>query len=258
MSRPVFQFAHALVREPAPSVVDGISCAGTAPDYERLAEEHRAYLAALAAAGMEVELLAPLPDFPDSVFVEDAAFVLPEAAILLRPGAPSRDGEAEAIAPAVEQHFGPVERIETGMIDGGDILILPDMILVGLSARTDREGAEHFARWASRLGRSVRVVDTPTGLLHLKSGCSLLDDALVLATPEAAGQGLFEGLEVVVTPEGEANAANAIRVNDHLLITAGAPRSAEVLARHGLTVVPLATREIEKLDAGLSCMSLRW
>jgi dimethylargininase len=258
VSRPVFQFERSLARQPAPSVVNGISSAGIPPDHERLATEHRAYLAALTAAGVEVELLAQLPDFPDSVFVEDAAFVLPEGAILLRPGAPSRAGEAAAIAPGVERHFGEVERIESGMIDGGDILILPNAILVGLSARTDREGAEHFAHWARRLGRTVRVVDTPPGLLHLKSGCSLLSEELVLATPEAAGRDLFEDLEVVVTAEGEANAANAIRVNDHLLITAGAPRSAEILARLGLTVVPLATREIEKIDAGLSCMSLRW
>jgi dimethylargininase len=191
------------------------------------------------------------------VFVEDAAFVLSESAILLRPGAPSRAGEAAAITPDIERHFGPVERIQSGMIDGGDILILPGSILVGLSARTDREGATNFARWAERIGRTVRVVDTPPGLLHLKSGCSLLGE-LVLAAPEAAGTGLFEGLEVVVTAEDEAGAANAIRVNDHLLISAEAPRSAEMLTRLGFTVVPLATREIAKLDAGLSCMSLRW
>ena len=258
MSKPVFQFERALVREPAPSVVEGISSAGIVPDHERLAIEHRAYSDALSTAGVDVEVLAPLLDFPDSVFVEDAAFVLPEGAILLRPGAPSRTGEAAAIAPEIERHFGPVERVESGMIDGGDILILPDEILVGLSARTDRQGAEGFADWARRLGRSVRVFETPPGLLHLKSGCSLLGEELVLATPDIAGRGLFAGLEVVVTAEGEANAANAIRVNDHLLITAGAPRSAETLARHGFTVVALETGEIEKLDAGLSCMSLRW
>ena len=258
MSRPVFRFERAIVREPAPSVVDGISSAGSTPDHMRLADEHRAYVSGLAAAGVEIDVLPPLPDFPDSVFVEDAAFVIPEGAILLRPGAPSRAGEAAAIAPDIERHFGPVESIESGMIDGGDILILPNAILVGLSARTDPEGAEHFARWASRLGRSVRVVDTPPGLLHLKSGCSLLGEELVLATPEAAGRGMFEGLEVVETADGEANAANAIRVNDHLLISAGAPRSAELLARLGFTVAPLPTEEIAKLDAGLSCMSLRW
>jgi dimethylargininase len=254
----VFEFERAIVRAPAASVVDGISSAGTRPDPDRLAEEHRAYVAALTAAGVEVEVLAPLPEFPDSVFVEDAAFVLSESAILLRPGAPSRAGEAAAIAPDIERHFGPVERIQSGMIDGGDILIFPGSIHVGLSARTDREGATNFARWAERIGRTVRVVVTPPGLLHLKSGCSLLGEELVLATPEAAGRGLFEELEVVVTAEDEAGAANAIRVNDHLLISAEAPRSAEMLTRLGFTVVPLATREIAKLDAGLSCMSLRW
>ncbi|MEO7603032.1 MAG: arginine deiminase-related protein [Sphingomicrobium sp.] len=258
MSRPVFRFDRAIVREPAPSVVDGISSGGTPPDYARLADEHRSYVAALRAAGVRVEVLAPLPAFPDSIFVEDAAFVLPKGAVLLSPGAPSRTGEAAAIVPAIEQYFGAVERVEAGMIDGGDILVLPDVILVGLSARTDQEGAECFADWARRVGRTVRLVDTPAGSLHFKSGCSLLDEALVLATPDAAAPGLFAGLEVVVTAEGEANAANAIRVNDQLLVSADAPRTAAILERRGFTVVPVATREIEKLDAGLSCMSLRW
>ena len=256
MSQPVFRFDRALVREPASSVVDGLSSGGTPPDFDRLADEHRAYVAVMRDAGVEVEVLPSLANFPDSIFVEDAAFVLPEAAILLRPGAPSRVGEAVAIAPDIERHFGAVERIESGMIDGGDILLLPDAILVGLSARTDEEGAENFADWARRLGRTVRVVVTPAGSLHFKSGCSLLDETLVLATPEAAG--LFEGLEVLVSGKGEANAANAIRVNDHVLISAGAPRTAAMLERRGFHVVPVATREIEKLDAGLSCMSLRW
>jgi dimethylargininase len=256
VTRPVFHFRHAIAREPAPSVVDGISSGGTKPDYHRLSEQHRAYVAALKAAGVSVDLLPPLLDFPDSIFVEDAAFVLPEGAILLRPGAPTRAGEAPAIAPNIERHFGAFDRVEAGMIDGGDILILPDAILVGLSERTDREGAECFADLARGLGRTVRVVETPPGSLHFKSGCSLIDETLVLATPNAVGA--FEGLEVLVTAAGEANAANAIRVNDQVLMSAGAPRTAAMLEERGFTVIPVATGEIEKLDAGLSCMSLRW
>ena len=167
MSRPVFRFERAVVREPAPSVVDGLSSARTVPDFDRLALEHRAYVSALAAAGVEVEVLAPLPDFPDSVFVEDAAFVLPEGAILLRPGAPSRAGEAAAIAPDIERHFRPVDSVESGMIDGGDILILPDAILVGLSARTDREGAEHFA---GAVGRPERFLTAGFGAFLALAG----------------------------------------------------------------------------------------
>ncbi len=252
----MFRFDHAIVREPAPSVVDGLSSGGTPPDYARLAEEHRLYVAALRAAGVAVEVLPPLPAFPDSIFVEDAAFVLPEGAILLKPGAPSRAGESAAIAKDIERHFGAVERIESGMIDGGDILILPDAILVGLSERTDREGAANFVDWARRLGRKALVVETPPGSLHFKSGCSLLDENLVLATPDAVGS--FDGLEVLVTADGEANAANAIRVNDSVLMSASAPRTAAMIEQRGYTVVPVATQEIEKLDAGLSCMSLRW
>ena len=159
------------------------------------------YVAALGAAGVQVEALSPLLAFPDSIFVEDAAFVLPEGAILLRPGAPSRAGEAAAIAPDIERHFGAVERVELGMIDGGDILILPDAILVGLSARTDREGAECFASWARRLGRTVsrgRHACWDRFISRAAARCLTRP----LCSPHRSAVDSFEGLEVLVTAEG--------------------------------------------------------
>jgi dimethylargininase len=255
---PVFHFDRAIAREPAPTVVNGISDAGGTPDYEALLAEHRAYVTALREAGVTVDLLPPLAAFPDSVFVEDPAFVIPEGAIVLRPGAASRAGEAAAIAPALEPHFGDLAMLQAGHVDGGDILILPDEILVGLSARTDRQGAEGFAQWARSLGRAVRIVATPPGVLHFKTGSSLVDERTVLATPEIAAAAPFGDLEVLVTSQGEHAAANVLRVNDRLLVSAGAPRTAAMLADRGLQLVPLATAEIEKIDAGLTCMSLRW
>ena len=121
-------------------------------------------------------MLAPLADFPDSVFVEDPAFVLPEGAILLRPGAPTRMGEAAEIAPALRRRFERVLELDEGFADGGDILILPDEILIGLSARTDRLGAKRFCELARELGRKARIVETPPGVLHLKTACALVDE----------------------------------------------------------------------------------
>ena len=95
-------------------------------------------------------------------------------------------------------------------------------------------------------------------MLHLKSACSLLDHETVLCTPGLAGSGIFEGFRQVVTPDGEEAAANALRVNDVVLAGASFPRTIERLGSSGYAVVPIATTEIGKLDAGLSCMSLRW
>ena len=252
----VFDFDRAIVRAPARTVVDGLRTGSEPPAYERVLAEHRAYVAALEAAGVVVEVLPALPDFPDSVFVEDPAFVLPEGAILLRPGAPSRFAEAESLAPVLDRHFANVAAVEEGFVDGGDILILPEEILVGLSERTDSAGAERFCALVRDLGRSARIVEPPPGLLHLKTGCALIDERALIAVPVMAP--LFPGHELLVTPEGEEHSANLIRVNDRLLMGAGFPRTTALLADRGLDVVELPASEIAKIDAGLSCMSLRW
>lgn len=252
----VFDFDRAIVREPAESVVDGLRTGAEAPRFERVLAEHRAYVAALEGAGVSVETLPPLPGHPDSIFVEDPAFVLAEAAILLRPGAPSRSAEPATLEPALRRHFSDVAEVDEGFVDGGDILVLPDEILVGLSERTDRAGAGRFAELAGDPGRRVRIVEPPAGLLHLKTGCALVDERTILAAPALAP--LFPDYEVLPTPEGESAAANLIRVNDRVLMAAGFPATAALLTDRGLGLVPVGAAEIAKIDAGLSCMSLRW
>lgn len=257
MSGRVFDFDSAIVRTPAPSVVDGLRAGDHAgPSWERVLAEHQAYVAALEAAGLVVETLPPLGDFPDSVFVEDPAFVLPEGAILLRPGAPSRIGEAAELAPVLHQRFERVLTLDEGYADGGDILILPDEILIGLSSRTDRAGAERFVSLVAEFGRRARIVAPPPGTLHLKTASALIDEDTVIATPALAP--LFPGCDVLVTPEGEEGAANLLRLNETLLVSAAYPRTLDLLARRGFAPVALDTSEITKIDAGLSCMSLRW
>jgi dimethylargininase len=146
--------------------------------------------------------------------------------------------------------------VDEGFVDGGDILVLPGEILIGLSARTDEKGARRFSGLVGELGRSARIVETPPGLLHLKTGCALIDEATVIAAPALAP--LFAGYEVLVPPADETAAANLIRVNDRILMAAGFPKTAALLAQRELEVVETPAAEIAKIDAGLSCMSLRW
>ena len=144
------------------------------------------------------------------------------------------------------------------MADGGDVLVTSQGVLIGLSARTDHAGAEGLAACLAQLGRDSTIAETPPDLLHFKSACSMVDEETVLCTPALADSGIFEGYRTIVTPEGEDAAANALRVNDRLIIGSGFPRTAELLASLGIEMVALETSEIGKLDAGLSCMSLRW
>jgi dimethylargininase len=252
-------FNNAIVRTPSRSVTQGLRAIDTgAPNYEALFAEHAAYVFALEQAGVAVDVLPPLEAYPDSVFVEDAALVFTNAAIQLRPGAPTRAGEGQEIAPTLARRFERVFQLTTGTAEGGDILTTPRGVMIGQSARTSADGAQALVTLLAQLGLKGIPVQTPPGVLHFKSDCSLLDDETVLATPALAASGVFDGFRVVLTPEGEEGAANAIRVNDVVFLSAGYPRTADALTQLGFRLVTLQTREIAKIDAGLSCMSLRW
>lgn len=255
----VFEFNRALVRAPSRSVVEGLRAVDFGPpSFDGIVREHAAYVRALADAGIAVETLPALEAYPDSVFVEDTALVFSSAAIVLRPGAPTRLGEAREIAPALERRFERVLHLTRGFVDGGDVLTTPRGAFIGRSARTTAEGAQALVSLLDKIGLRGLAVTTPGDVLHLKSDCSLLDETTVLATARLAASGVFEGLRTVIVPDGEEAAANALRVNDRVLLSDAYPRTAELLGRLGYRIVSLSTREVARLDAGLSCMSLRW
>lgn len=260
MPRTVSRFTRALVRRPPASAVDGLrSIDRGAPDVAALRVEHEAYVRVLQSLALDVHELPALEAYPDSLFVEDPALVFPDAAILLRPGAASRLGEAGLLRPALEARFPRLIELDNGgHADGGDVLLTPDAVYIGLSARTDVAGAAALAGVLAALERRAVVVTPPPGVLHLKTACSLVDDRTVLATRTLADAQLFPGLDTIVVPEGEEAVANALRVNDAVLIAAGFPSTAALLASRGYDVRTLVLDEVMKLDAGLSCMSLRW
>jgi dimethylargininase len=255
----VFDFTHAIVREPGRSVVNGISSAASPPSYDGVVAEHRAYIDALRGAGLTVDILPPLEAFPDSVFVEDPALVFSEGAILLRPGVASRLGEAEEMRAPLKKHFDRVLELEGDQYaDGGDVLVSQSEVFIGLSKRTNRAGAERLVTLLGQFGRKARVAETPADILHFKSASSLLSEHTVMATKRLADSGVFSGLKVLVVPEGEEGAANFLRINDTVFVGDRYPRTIEMLTREGFTAKPIKIDEIRKLDAGLSCMSLRW
>jgi dimethylargininase len=256
----LFDFDRAIVREPARSVVDGLrSDQDALPDYDGIVREHAAYIAALRGAGLAVDVLPPLEPYPDSMFVEDPALVFSEAAILLRPGAPSRLGETDDMRAVLQRHFQTVLELEGAQfVDGGDILVTPDAIVIGLSARTSAAGAAALAGILASLGRTARMVPVPEGMLHLKSCAALLDEETLLATACLESTGLFAGFRTIFVPEDESAAANAIRINDTVFLGDCYKRTLDLLTKEDFHIAPLPVTEVAKLDAGLSCMSLRW
>ena len=255
-----FAFTNALCRTPAPSAVNGIRAGGGPdPDFAILLAEHEAYVEALRALGLAVDVLPPLDDFPDALFTEDVALTFPKGAILLRPGAPTRAGEVVHIQQALaERHPRLLAMTGPGHADGGDVLRLADRVIIGLSDRTDRTGAEELAGLLGELGHRAEIAKTPKSVLHFKTGCSLIDETTILAVPAMRDCPEFAGLEVVLTLPGEEGAANILRVRDTVLVGRRWQATQDLLAARGIDFRPMATHEIARIDAGLSCMSLRW
>ena len=260
MSARAYTFSHAIVRAPSRSIAGGLRALDTGdPDLHLLKQHHDAYVATLASTGAAVTELEPLEAYPDSVFVEDTALCLAEGAIVLRPGVPTRLGEAAAIAPTLADFFGEVVAIEgPGCIEGGDILTTEREILVGRSSRTDASGVAELRRITGKWGYTVREVEAPAGVLHFKTDCSLLDEETILSTPRLAASQCFEGYRVIHTATGEEASANAIRFNALLMIPAGFPQTAEALSTAGYEVREIGNSEAAKLDGGMSCLSLRF
>lgn len=255
-----YRFTRAIVRPPGRSVAGGLRDVDRGdPDPDTYLREHAYYVEALREAGLAVTTLPVLEAYPDSVFVEDTALCLPEGMVVLRPGAPSRRGESDAMAADCEARGIDFVRLGgDGRIDGGDILVTDREILVGASERTDRPGFRALLAIVAEWGYSTRLVTTPREVLHFKSDCSVLDPDTVLASPRLSGDPCFADYRVIETPPGEAAAANAIRVNDTVLVAAGYPRTAEKLAAAGYRVQAVPASQAALLDGGLSCQSLRF
>ena len=256
-----YRFTHAITRQPAASITHGLRAVDTgAPDLAQMQAHHAAYIATLRETGATVIELDALDAFPDSVFVEDTALCLPAGAVIMRPGAPSRLGEAAEMAPHLAALYGDIRRI-TGagsFIEGGDILMTETEILVGRSARTNAAGIAELTALTADWGEGVREVHTPPGVLHFKTDCSLLDPETILSTPRLSASGCFKGYRLIDVAEGEEAAANTIRFNDLVLMPAGFPRTRDAILAAGFTVREIGNSECAKLDGGMSCLSLRF
>ncbi|UWQ74037.1 arginine deiminase family protein [Leisingera sp. M658] len=260
MQNPTFEFTRAITRRPAASIAKGLRAEDIGnPDLDSMLAAHSAYVMALRSTGAEVIELDPLDAFPDAQFVEDTALCLPQGAILMRPGAPSRLGEVAEMAPTLRGSYGDIREIKgPGHIEGGDILVTGKEILVGRSDRTDAAGVAELAEIAADWGHTLREVFTPEGVLHFKTDCSLMDAETILSTKRLDASGCFKGYRVLHVAEGEEAAANAIRFNNLVLMAAGFPRTADMLNKAGYQIVEIDNTDCAKLDGGMSCLSLRF
>lgn len=226
-------------------------------DAAKAAEQHAAYEQSLADAGFEIVRLPDLPDDPDAVFVEDTALLLDGHAVITRPGAAPRLGETESTAAGLAAEF-ELHRIERGFLDGGDVLRIGRTLYVGLSTRTNAEGIASLAEIAAPLGYPVVKAEL-RDCLHLKTGATFAGpDAggtpVLLFDERAVDPAQFAGVEPFAVDEPAA--ANCIRAGDRLIIPAGNPRTAERLRARRFDLVEVDVSELQKAEAGVTCMSL--
>lgn len=226
-------------------------------DPVRAAEQHSHYEGALADAGFEIVRLPELAGDPDAVFVEDTAILLGSHAVITCPGAPSRAGETDSTAEGLEPYF-TVHRLASGTLDGGDVLRIGRNLYVGLSSRTNAEGAQALGSIVEPLGYIVVTVQ-PAQCLHLKTAITFAgDDASgtprILVNPDWVDPAVFAGAEPVIVTEP--SAANCVRAADRLLLPTGNLRAAAELRALGFKLVELDVSELQKAEAGVTCMSL--
>jgi len=228
-------------------------------DARKAVSQHSTYERALARAGFEIVRLPELADDPDAVFVEDTALLLDGHAVILRPGAASRIGEIDSTAAGLTGHF-ELHRIETGHVDGGDVLRIGQTLYVGLSTRTDSAGLTALVRTVAPLGYDV-VRTELRDCLHLKTGATFAgaDDVgnpVLLYNERCIDPAQFAGVEPLAVAADEPAAANCVRARDRLIIPAGNPKTAALLRDRGFQVVEVNVSELQKAEAGVTCMSL--
>jgi dimethylargininase len=252
------RFSSAIVRRPAENFAEGLTSAELgAADYALMQTQHEAYIDAIRDAGLDVQILEAEPQYPDAHFVEDTAVVVPEIAVISRPGAEARRGEEELIEPALAAHRSIAHIEAPGTLDGGDVLQMGKDVFIGVSARSNESGARQLETLLSRYGYRCKLIPV-THTLHLKSDLNAVGTKTVVVTEAlAAHEAIHDYEKIVVCPE-EAYAANLLRIGDRLLIAKGFPKLRRDLDATGLEVVALDMSEVRKMAGGLTCLSLRF
>ncbi len=252
-------FTKAIVRKPGRSMLDGITSAKLGkPDYDKALKQHQNYIDALSSCRVEVIVLEADERFPDSTFVEDVALLTPHCAIITNPAAPSRRGEIENMRDVLNSHYADIGQIKTpGTVEAGDIMMVGNHYYIGLSERTNSEGAEQMIALLEKYGLSGSVVRLEK-VLHLKTGLAYLEHNNLVVCGEFIHHPEFKKFNKIIIPEEESYAANCIWVNDTVLIPSGFPKAKQTIIKAGYTVLEVDVSEFQKLDGGLSCLSLRF
>jgi len=255
-------FTRAIVRQPSTNFASGLTSVDLGPPvFERALRQHQAYCEALEFCGLDLIRLPPDDKYPDSTFVEDTAVLTARGAVVTRPGAKSRLGETEAIPPVLRRYYDELHSIrEPGTVDGGDVCEAGEHFFIGVSRRTNEEGAKQLARLLDSFGYSSSLIDIRglSNILHLKSGLAYVGGKHLLVIEALRGLKEFCGYDLICLNSAEEYAANCLSLNSRVLVAAGFNETKKELERLGYQTIALDISEFQKMDGGLSCLSLRF
>lgn len=224
-------------------------------DLDLARAQHRSYVEALRQLGCDVVELPAEVDLPDSVFVEDTAFILPELAVITRPGADSRKPETGSIARALAPLIQLVHVREPATLDGGDVLVLGRRAYVGLSTRSSQAAIDQLDELLGGYGYTVSGVPLHD-CLHLKSAVTRVDDRALLINPAWVEKSCFPGFEYIEVDPGEPLAANCLPILDYIIFPTAFPKTRARLEEHGYQVAPVDVSELAKAEGAVTCCSL--
>ena len=252
-------FKNAIVRLPCPEMIQGLTSSSLGkPDYDLALDQHARYVEALQSCGLTIKIMEADSRFPDSTFVEDVALCTPVCAIITNPGAPSRKGETQEMEAVLSAFYEKVESIKSpGTLDAGDVMMVGQHYHIGISERTNTAGADQLIRILEKYGMTGSRVPLKD-MLHLKSGLSYLEQNHLLVSGEFTDHPAFQGFQKIVVNSDEAYAANSLWINDTVLVPGGFPRTLDLIREAGYRTHVLDVSEFQKLDGGLSCLSLRF
>jgi dimethylargininase len=251
-------FKYAITRKPGKTFDRGITTSDLGvPDYELVLKQHAVYIDTLNSIGLDVIELDSLPDYPDAHFVEDTAVVTPEVAIITNPGAPSRRGEEKSIAEVLLQ-YRQVEYIQSpATVDGGDVLMIGNHFFIGISERTNHHGADQLGRILQKYGKTWTILQAGAGL-HFKSSVNYVGKNSIVVTQDFINHEALNGYDKIIVEKEAEYSANTLLINDHLLLPEGFPDTKTKLESLGLPIIELDVSEMQKMDGGLTCLSIRF
>lgn len=255
----MYKFKNAIVRLPCKNMIHGITTAGLGiPDFDLALKQHQNYTAVLKSCGLQVTVLPPDERFPDSVFVEDIALITPHCIVITRPAISSRMNEINGIRDIAVKLNRNIEEISSpGTLEGGDVLMAGTHFFIGLSGRTNTEGALQLINILEKYGMTGSTVELKD-FLHLKSGVAYLGNNCLLASGEMINKSEFLSFNILKVNEDESYAANCVRINDYVIVPEGFPESRKMIEDAGFRTKSVNVSEFRKLDGGLSCLSLRF